>query len=696
MNPKHTFDFLNETDFQGINSEFFIHKLYEGILSLSSKCLFFQKELNKQNVSQISSQGKNIELKSDFKYELEQSIIAKNIISNIKVAQNWSKEINFRDASNPKQLNSIFVPIDFYLTPKRTHLDFKEEPKIALSKVDLFSKNTIILGGPGAGKTTLMKKLFSDINVNKKTNFLFPIVIQFRYEEDISEKSTIFDILLNIFGINLQILSECENIINRYESLTYADEFDDEIDSDNNQYNNIDDDSELNYSSKKNDNENEDLAEEYKIAKEAFEKIASEFNRFRENLLIDFIDNLEILIIFDGFDELPNNLIKNRLLKSIETLSLSLNKTKFILTSRTGEFELSIPNSQTYEIADFSEIQISTFIKNWFRKTETSSKMLQEINNSPYKDTTLKPLNLAHLCALYEKYGEIPNKPKTVYKKIVQLLIEDWDSQRNIRRVSKYSQFTVDRKFEFLCHLSYILTSQYGRAIFTKELIETCYKKISENYELPINEISFVINELESFTGLFIKSGFDKFEFAHKSIQEYLSAEYIVKSQFLLLRNHILIEMPNELAIATSLSSNPSLLFATIIFDLIQFKNKNFDILYIRRIIVEKPDFGGSTFLAITFCYLYDTLVKEELDIKKAKFHFHMLLSIANENILKKSFQELKQVFWKKEKIENSTEFKVTKVGDSKIGIDLELMKVPPPYNNYITLDKELLKLYNS
>ena len=73
-----------------------------------------------------------------------------------------------------------------------------------------------------------------------------------------------------------------------------------------------------------------------------------------------------------------------------------------------------------------------------------------------------------------------------------------------------------------------------------------------------------------------------------------------------------------------------------------------------------------------------------------------MLLSIANENILKKSFQELKQVFWKKEKIENSTEFKVTKVGDSKIGIDLELMKVPPPYNNYITLDKELLKLYNS
>ena len=41
--------------------------------------------------------------------------------------------------------------------------------------------------------------------------------------------------------------------------------------------------------------------------------------------------------------------------------------------------------------------------------------------------------------------------------------------------------------------------------------------------------IASVIAELESHTGLFIQSGFDQFEFAHKSLQEFLTAEYLVK-----------------------------------------------------------------------------------------------------------------------------------------------------------------------
>ncbi len=59
---------------------------------------------------------------------------------------------------HPKDTESTFVPIDFYLTPKRTHLETKDEPKISLNNIDFKYKNNVILGGPGAGKTTLMKK----------------------------------------------------------------------------------------------------------------------------------------------------------------------------------------------------------------------------------------------------------------------------------------------------------------------------------------------------------------------------------------------------------------------------------------------------------------------------------------------------------------------------------------------------------
>ena len=199
------------------------------------------------------------------------------------------------------------------------------------------------------------------------------------------------------------------------------------------------------------------------------------------------------MLVFDGFDELPSSQAKNNLIKSIEKLSLNLNQTRFILTSRTGEFDLHISNSQTFEIADLNPSQINQFISNWFKDENKSERMFNQLILSPFKDTALRPLNLAHLCALFERNGEVPRKPKTVYKKIVNLLIEEWDEQRNIKRPSKFSRFTLDRKFDFLCNLSYYLTAKLAKVFFTSEMLKTCYEDISEKFDLPSKEVLLVI-----------------------------------------------------------------------------------------------------------------------------------------------------------------------------------------------------------
>ena len=46
--------------------------------------------------------------------------------------------------------------------------------------------------------------------------------------------------------------------------------------------------------------------------------------------------------------------------------------------------------------------------------------------------------------------------------KIVNLLLEEWDEQRGIKRLSNYSSFEIDRKLEFLCRISYELTVEYA------------------------------------------------------------------------------------------------------------------------------------------------------------------------------------------------------------------------------------------
>lgn len=680
---------LENIDWFGINSEYFTGKIYDAIGGLTLKCLKFKDDIKSTNDKKYKFEGKTLGVKSDFEYELHQNIVKDNILHNLKFSHNWAKEINFKDATKPRALESIFVPVDFYLTPKRTHFDTELEPKIPLNKVNFTKKNSLILGGPGAGKTTLMKKIFQD-EISKK-EFLFPLVIQFRYEENIDNETTIFDLLQRVFGFELKVHSDCERIIERYEALLREDnDKDEDIELLNNEYNNKDEELELNYNYKSSQNELDELQVEYKFSKEVYKRLIDKYQNFRERLIVELLDELNILLIFDGFDELPNQKIKDTLIKSIEKLSLSIDKTRFILTSRTGEFDNQIPNSQTFEIADLNNVQIKQFISNWFRSSTKTSKMLQELSNSPFRDTTLRPLNLAHLCALFERYGEVPQKPKTVYKKIVNLLIEEWDEQRNIKRVSKYSKFTIDRKSEFLSNLSFLLTSKFAKAFFTKSLLQTSYNQICENYNLPVGEVDIVVNELESFTGLFVKSGYDKFEFSHKSIQEYLTAEYITRSNLLLFRKQFLIEMPNELAIAISLSSNPSLFFASVIFD---FKhntvNYSFAFPFLERLSLEKPDFENTYLFALSICYFYDTFKVNEKDVSRVEDFKKLLISSIPSQTLKKSFELLSQAYWK---VETN---KVSKVGGLGLSFDLDEMKVPGSYSNFIILDEFTSKLYN-
>jgi predicted NACHT family NTPase len=66
----------------------------------------------------------------------------------------------------------------------------------------------------------------------------------------------------------------------------------------------------------------------------------------------------------------------------------------------------------------------------WIRDQSAAERFLVELSKSPYADTAMKPLLLAHLCAIYERIGAIPEQPKVVYRKIVALLLEEWDQER--------------------------------------------------------------------------------------------------------------------------------------------------------------------------------------------------------------------------------------------------------------------------
>jgi len=262
------------------------------------------------------------------------------------------------------------------------------------------------------------------------------------------------------------------------------------------------------------------------------------------------------------------------IIEELKDLSKSLDNVNFLITSRGADFKYRIENTEIYEISELSNDQITEFSEKWFEDDKLSKTFLKELyEKTPYRDFYRRPLLLTHLAGIYSKSREIPDKPKLIYQTIIDLVLKEWNEIQGVKRTSKYASFTVNRKREFLSALAFYLTIKYERSVFTNNILRETYELINNKFqELNLSEIDEVIEEIESHNGIIIKSGVDSFEFSHLTIQEYLVADYIVRGGSIRLSEKELVKIPYELAVAISLSSEPSILLYDLIVEKI-FRN---------------------------------------------------------------------------------------------------------------------------
>ena len=147
------------------------------------------------------------------------------------------------------------------------------------------------------------------------------------------------------------------------------------------------------------------------------------------------------------------------------------------------------------------------------------------------------------------------------------------------------------------------------------------YDIICEDFELPKNESLNVIEEIISHSGLIRQVFYDKYEFSHKSLQEYFVANYMIRLPKLIQNVDIVLRIPNELAIVVTLSSTPELLFFELICENLKvnmFQN-NFIVEFFKRLEIEKPDFRPNLLLPVTLMYIQDFLIKILYPIQDGK-----------------------------------------------------------------------------
>lgn len=559
--------------------------------------------------------------------KINKQYIEESLDYHLKSVESWSNEVKFKDLSSFKTVTNIYVQLDYYLTPSK--LIFENNDRVTkLDDILNTTSHSVILGQPGAGKTTSMKflcqKVLYEENIANQ-EFNCPIVIKFRdinYNNYKDSNNILINELFNILGIS----------INYFPISSYKDG----------------------------------------------SKTIVNNNAMIDKAVITFLDTFKPLIILDGFDEITSYNHQIAIIKEVEKLTLGLKFAKVILTSRTGEFHYSLPATSEYEICPLNENQIKEFTIKWLNDEKTALELFNQLKSSPFYDTTMRPLTLAHLCAIFEREKKIPEKPKTVYRKVINLLLEEWNLQRNVRRESHFSNFEIDRKYEFLSYLAYQLTVDCPSTVFSKYDLNRIYIEICDNFSLPKDEVKKVIQELESHNGLFIQSGYDRFQFPHKSIQEFLTSEFLVKS-FALPNNHTLLNIPNELALAISICSVPSDYLSALILNNLgtEIKNHNFIEPFINRILIEKPDFQPCLALGVTFAFIYHCCLYNGKDnFNDYNYTFQNL-----KNLLNSLFTEFKPI---QKSIYFLNEFYIKQGTNIITGDDMMLVRNKKPFSDKV------------
>ncbi|MEZ4621885.1 MAG: NACHT domain-containing protein, partial [Caldilineaceae bacterium] len=217
------------------------------------------------------------------------------IHEHLNFVNTWCGEVSFRDLKKAKRTDQIYVIPDIYVYQRRIRIDSDEKIDIIslLEMFDIEHNHVVLLGHPGAGKTTSMKYLCSKIIFEEaflSNSCNFPIVIQFRDmnfrrggenngSSPLSAISRIiFKQLYNIFGLDIQL-------------------------------------------------------GDYFRGTEKNDEGARRLENLLERMLVRLLDDLNVLLILDGFDELTFEEDKEIALAEIRTLTSKLQKSSIVVTS---------------------------------------------------------------------------------------------------------------------------------------------------------------------------------------------------------------------------------------------------------------------------------------------------------------------------------------------------------------------------
>lgn len=250
-----------------------------------------------------------------------------------------------------------------------------------------------------------------------------------------------------------------------------------------------------------------------------------------------------MILLFDGLDEVASPEARGAVSVWLERhLTAEASRANlFLATSRpSGYLDAPLERARVLQVEPFSAEQSRRFIQCWYLQNEIVSSGLKETDavrrraeeaagdllrrlgeNPNLYDLSANPLLLTMLCMVHRYHGALPGSRSQLYAEICQVLLERW---RQARGVTDAEGLRGEQKLSVLRPLAEAYMLAGRREIQDREilpLIESHLQAVGYTKE-PLE----FLRVIQAGSGLLLEKEAGVWAWAHKTFQEYLTAEY--------------------------------------------------------------------------------------------------------------------------------------------------------------------------
>jgi hypothetical protein len=163
---------------------------------------------------------------------------------------------------------------------------------------------------------------------------------------------------------------------------------------------------------------------------------------------------------------------------------------------------------------------------------EECQKRLNNDDHKATRELAQTPLLLTLICILFLKRGEFPTKRSTLYAEAVWTLLAEWDASKDIVRQQPYKGLDTKCKEIMLGEIAHGNFTRnnlfFQRGEITQQIEQILQEMLTDEKRIDGRD---VLRAVEEQHGLLVNRYEDIYSFSHLTIQEFLTAKHIIDNQ---------------------------------------------------------------------------------------------------------------------------------------------------------------------